>query len=506
MSAVTETAAAPNAQAPLPRAVRLVVASMGLLLLLAALDQTIVSTALPTIVADLGGLEHLSWVVTAYILASTVSAPLYGKLGDLYGRRNMVFVSVGLFLVGSMACGIAQTMTQLIFARALQGLGGGGLFVLALSTVGEIIPPRQRGRIQGVFAAAFSVASVIGPLVGGWFVEVASWHWIFFFNVPIGAAAVAIFAASFRPTGNRRQHRIDWAGALALSVSLASLTLATSLGGSSYPWLSPMILGLAALSIAATAAFVLIERRAPEPLLPLELFRMNTFRVTSGLGFITGAAMFGSVTFLPVYLQIAKGVSPTTSGLLLIPLTAGILTASLTAGQVMGRTGRYKWLPVIGLPLVVLGMVLLSTISPETSTTAFGGMIGLVGLGMGCVFPVMTTAVQNAVPFEHLGTATASGVMFRQIGGSLAVALFGTIFAARLAGSLAGIPGADSLGGGLEIGPQTLAELPAATREILAVAVSSAVHPIFWIGAALAAAGVLLATRLEDLPLRDRER
>ena len=491
---------------PFSTRTRLIIASIGLLLLLAALDQTIVSTALPTIVADLGGLEQLSWVVTAYILASTVAAPLYGKLGDLYGRRNMVFTSVGLFLLGSVLCGMSQTMGALIASRAVQGLGGGGLFVLALSVVGEVVPPRERGRIQGVFAAAFSVASVVGPLIGGWFTEAFSWHWIFYFNIPVGALAVAIFAASFQPTGKRAKRSVDWAGAAALSVALAAITLVSALGGTTYPWGSAEMLGLIALSFAATGAFIAIELRAEEPIIPMGLFRDNTFTVTSLLGFITGAAMLGAVTFLPVWLQLAKGVSPMTSGLLLIPLTVGILTTAMLAGRRMGQTGRYKWLPVIGLTLVTLGLLTLTTLSAETSLVLFSLMIALVGLGLGCVFPVVTTAVQNAVPFEQLGTATAAGVMFRQIGGSVAVAVFGTLFASGLTRLLAGVPGAEAFAGpgGLELGPQTLSRLPEAAREPLAQAVSQATQPIFWIAAAVAALGILVALRLDDLPLKGR--
>ncbi|SHJ12797.1 MDR family MFS transporter [Wenxinia saemankumensis] len=491
--------------APLSGTTKLVVVSIGLLLLLAALDQTIVSTALPTIVADLGGLEHLGWVVTSYILASTISAPLYGKLGDLYGRRNMVFVSVGLFLLGSALCGISQDMTQLILFRALQGLGGGGLFVLALSVIGDVIPPRQRGRVQGVFAGAFSVASVVGPLLGGWFVEVASWHWIFFFNVPIGALAVAIFAGAFKPTGNRTRHRIDWLGAAMLTLALGSLTLFSSLGGATYPWGSWQILSLGALAVAGIGLFLWAESRAAEPIIPLALFGMNTFWVTSLLGFITGAAMFGAVTFLPVFLQIAQGASPTMSGLMLIPLTAGILTASLLAGQFMQRTGRYKWLPVTGLSLMTLGVLSLTQLGPDTSTLVFSLMIALLGLGLGQVFPVVTTAVQNAVDRQFLGTATAAGVMFRQVGGSLAVAIYGAIFSTRLAAEMGDMPGAEGLAGaGLEIGPQTLAGIPDTARAAIAEAVTAAIHPIFWISAALAVAGVLVALLLEDKRLSGR--
>ncbi|GGL69798.1 MDR family MFS transporter [Wenxinia marina] len=497
-------AAEPTAIEPLPRWVKLVVVSIGLLLLLASLDQTIVSTALPTIVADLGGLEHLSWVVTAYILASTVAAPLYGKLGDLYGRRNIIFFSVGLFLLGSALCGMSQTMTQLILFRAIQGLGGGGLFVLALSVVADVIPPRQRGRVQGVFASAFAVSSVIGPLVGGWFVEIASWHWIFYFNIPLGGLAVAMFAASFKPTGVRTQHRIDWAGAAALSVSLASLTLFTSLGGNTLPWTSAPSIGLAALALVAGALFFWIEARAAEPIIPLSLFGMNVFRVTSAIGFISGAAMFGAITFLPVYLQIARGASPTESGLMLIPLTAGILTASNICGRYMGRTGRYYRLPLIGLTSLAFGMFLLTRLTPDTGTLTFSIYLVFVGIGMGCIFPVVTTAVQSAAPPEQVGTATASGIMFRQIGGSLGVAAFGALFASRMAASMAGVPGAGEVGGGFELGPATLDGLPEQVRELIGEAVTNAVHPVFYIACGLALAGLFLATRLQEIPLRGR--
>ncbi len=494
----------PPSQASLPEgqpapSVRLVILSIGLLLLLAALDQTIVSTALPTIVADLGGLDHLSWVVTAYILSSTVVAPIYGKLGDLYGRRNTVVVSVGLFLLGSALCGLATSMTFLILARALQGLGGGGLFVLALSVIGDVIAPRDRGKIQGVFAAVFGVSSVIGPLIGGWFVEVFSWHWIFYINIPLGGLAVAGFLASFKPLGRRVGHSIDWWGAATLSVSLASLTLVTSLGGRSYGWTSPQMLGLAAAAIAAGAAFVAIERRADEPILPLELFRLNVFWVTSIIGFIAGASMFGAITFLPIYLQIAQGASPTVSGLMLIPMTAGILVASTLAGRHMGRTGRYRQIPVIGTSFIVLGMLLLSRIEPDTSVPVFSLSLACVGLGMGCIFPVVTTAVQNAVPREVLGTATAAGLLFRQIGGSLAVAAFGALFAARLAGAMGGF----ELNGG-EIGPQMMAGLSPEMRGTVALQVADALRPIFWIAAGLGGLGLLFSLILEEVPLLSR--
>lgn len=484
-----------------PRAsVRVVVASIGLLLLLASLDQTIVSTALPTIVSDLGGLEHLSWVVTAYILASTVVAPLYGKLGDLYGRRNMVFLSVGLFLLGSALCGMAGSMTFLIAARALQGLGGGGLFVLALAVIGDVIAPRDRGKVQGVFAAVFSLSSVAGPLIGGWFVEAASWHWIFYINIPVGLVAVAGFAAGFAPTGRRVKRSIDWAGAATLSVALASLTLVTSLGGHTIAWSSPLALALVAVVVVSGGLFFVIETRAAEPILPPSLLRQNVFVVTSAIGFVSGAGMFGAITFLPIYLQIALGLSPTMSGLMLVPMTAGILATSTLAGRYMGHSGRYRILPMLGTGLMALGAVQLALLGESTGLVQFGVAILTLGAGMGCIFPVVTTAVQNSVPREMLGTATAAGVMFRQIGGSLAVAVFGALFSAGVAGALAGT----GFAGGLEIGPAMAAMLPDDQKAELAGAIVAAMHPIYWIVAGMAVLGFLCALILEEVPLTAR--
>jgi EmrB/QacA subfamily drug resistance transporter len=488
---------------PVPPATsRLVLWSIAVLLLLAALDQTIVSTALPTIVADLGGIDQLSWVVIAYALTSTVVAPLYGKLGDLYGRRNMVFTAVGLFLAGSALCGLSQSMPMLIGARAIQGLGGGGLFVLALSVVGDVIAPRERGKIQGIFAAVFSLSSVIGPLIGGGFVQVASWHWIFLINIPLGLAAVAAFAVGFAPKGVRTQRRIDWAGAATLSASLGGLTLLTSLGGRTWPWSSAPALALAAVVLIAAVAFILIERRAAEPILPLSLFGRNVFRNTSAIGFVTGALIFGAVTFLPIYLQIARGLSPMVSGLMLVPMTLGIISGTFVAGRYMGRTGRYRRLPVMGLMVTTAGALALTQVSATLPLWAFGGALVVYGLGMGCIFPVVTTAVQNDAPREQLGTATAAGVMFRQIGGSLAVAVFGALFAGRLAAGL-GPDGAALLASG-DLGPAALAGLDPALRDLAATAVVGAVWPIFAMAAGLGAVGLIFALMLQDVPLVDR--
>ncbi|MGH1368716.1 MAG: MDR family MFS transporter [Maritimibacter sp.] len=482
----------------------LLIFSIGALLLLAALDQTIVSTALPTIVSDLGGLDHLAWVVTAYFLASTIVAPLYGKLGDLYGRRNIVFISVALFLLGSALAGASQSMGWLIGSRAIQGLGGGGLFVLALSVIGDVVPPKDRGKTQGLFAATFSISSVIGPLIGGWFVEVASWHWIFYINLPIGALAVLGFAKSFKPRGTRTKHKIDWLGAATLSVALAAITLATSLGGNTFDWGSVQILFLATLGVVGVLVFIFVELRAPEPILPMGLFRNNVFTMTSLLSAVVGAAMFGGITFLPIYLQIAKGVSPTTSGLMLIPMTAGILITSIFSGQFMGRTGKYKVLPILGMATLALGFFLLSRLEADTTTLAFSLYLATVGLGLGAIFPVLTTAVQNAVEPRQLGTATASGLMFRQVGGSIAVAGFGALFAARLAASLPEGMGEAASGMSVELGPQAMAGLPEAARAVIGTAVTQAIHPIFQIGAGLAIAGFIMAFFLREVLLTRR--
>lgn len=500
---MTDTPAAPEAphashpSAPQQR-VGPIIVSIGLLLLLASLDQTIVSTALPTIVADLGGLDHLSWVVTAYILSSTVAAPLYGKAGDLYGRRNVIVLSVSLFLLGSALCGLASSMGFLIFARALQGFGGGGLFVLALSVIGDVIAPRDRGKVQGVFAAVFGVSSVVGPLIGGLFVQNFSWNWIFYINIPIGGLAIAVFLASFRPVGRRATGGIDWLGAAFLSIGLAALTLFTSLGGRTLAWDAPAELALAAGALLFLALFLWAETRAPEPILPLWLFRRNVFWVTSVIGFIAGAAMFGAVTFLPLYLQISLGLSPTESGFMLIPMTVGILIASTVAGRAMAATGRYKWLPIAGTAVLGLAMLSLSRLQPDTPLWLFGTELVFVGLGMGCIFPVVTTAVQNAVPKEVLGTATAAGLLFRQVGGSLAVAAFGAMFTGGLAAALGGVqlPG--------EIGPAMVAGLDPALRDSVSLGVADALRPIFLTAAVLAALGFLFSLVLEEVTLTNR--
>ena len=414
------------------RHLRLILGALMLTMLLAALDQTIVSTALPTITSDLGGLQELSWVVTAYLLASTASTPIWGKVSDLYGRKLMLQTAVVVFVIGSMLAGLSQSMGQLIATRAIQGLGGGGLMVLVLAVIADLIPPRERGRYMGLFGAVFGLASVIGPLLGGFFTEQLSWRWIFYINLPLGIAAFLILGAVLHLPNRHEKKPIDWLGAALLVAGVVMLLLVTVWGGHEYDWVSPQIGGLFFGGVIALVLFVLQELRTDEPIISMSLFRSRVFRVTSMIGFIVGFAMFGSIIYLSLYLQVVLGASPTESGLMLLPLMFGLLVTSIVSGRLITRWGRYKIFPIIGTALAAAGLFLLSRLGVDApySQIAIGMLV--LGAGLGNVMQVLVLAVQNTIDPKEMGAATSASTFFRSIGGSFGTAAFGAIWACLL--------------------------------------------------------------------------
>jgi EmrB/QacA subfamily drug resistance transporter len=480
----------------------------GLLLgmFLAALDQTIVATALPTIAGDLHGLARLAWVVTAYLLASTVSTPLWGKLGDQYGRKIFFQAAIVIFLIGSALAGLSQTMTELIIFRAIQGIGGGGLMVGAQTIVGDVVPPRERGRYQGFFGAVFGVTSVIGPLVGGFFVDNLSWRWVFYVNLPIGVIALVVVAAVLPGRRGREQHSVDYLGTIMIGGAATSLVLLTSLGGVTYPWGSGIIVTLGVLAVAFVAGFVVAERRAAEPVLPLHLFAKPVFAAAGAIGFVVGFAMFGALTYLPQYFQVVKGVSPTISGLRLLPLMGGLLLTSIGTGQLISRRGRYKVFPVLGTATMTVGLYLLSHLSPQTGALFASAGMFLLGVGIGATMQVLVIAVQNAVDYADLGAGTSGTTFFRSIGGSFGTAVFGAIFDHVLPGNITSalhgltLPPAVGITSGAS--PAALAKLPPAVHAALVSGYSASIRTVFLAAVPVGAVAFALTWTLKELPLR----
>ncbi len=485
---------------PAPLAEREVVTIIvGVLLsvFLAALDQTIVATALPTIAAEFQGVDHLSWVVSGYLLAATVATPIYGKLGDLYGRRTLLTIAIAIFVAASMLSALSQSMAQLIGARALQGVGAGGLMTLAQAIIGEAVAPRERGKYQAYFAAVFAASSVGGPIVGGLFVDFLSWRWVFWINLPFGLAALALcrFALRRLPV-HRHRARIDVVGAVLLALGVGALMLVLAWGGNLFPWTAPEIFVLGALSVSALAVFAWWERRAPEPLLPLHLFSNPVFRSAGGIIFFAAMSMMGAIAFLPLYLQLAAGASASSAGLLLIPMTLGIVGGSTISGRVMMRTGRYKFLPLVGMTLATAGYAAFAFTAAAYSEGLHVGVMAAIGTGIGMVFPVVTISVQNAVPARNLGIATSANGLARALGGAIGVAILGAVLAGALDDMM------QKLGGARFEGVATLARLPPAQRAEMLAAAEAAYAAMFFACAAMTLLSLACAVLMKELPLR----
>ena len=489
------------------RQILIIFSGLMLGMFLAALDQTIVGTALPTIVNSLHGLNHISWVVTAYLLTSTISTPLYGKLSDQFGRKGIFQFAIVIFLVGSVLAGLSQNMLELIAFRGIQGLGAGGLLAMAMTIIADVVSPRERGRYQGYFGAVFALSSIAGPLLGGVFTTYLSWRWIFYINLPIGIVALVVTSAVLKLPFRRESHRIDFLGAGLMMVGVTAALLLTVWGGAQYPWASPEIIGLGFVSAAFIAAFIVWEHYAAEPILPPALFRIGVFRTAATTSFLLSMVMFGSIIYLPLYLQLVDGVSIVMSGILMIPLMLGLLAASIASGQIVTRTGKYKPMPIIGSVLVIIGMWLLSHIGLHTPHLTMSLYVIVLGAGMGMTMQIMVLATQNAVPGNAIGTGTAGVTFFRSLGGAFGTSLFGAVFIAGLSHWIPRlVPGAAAAGihvsGNFSMSPAELHSLPPHTQYGILESFVRSLHTVFLIGVPIAAVMLVATLFLKQLPLR----
>ena len=494
-----------DAKAEDKRNILLVFAGLMVTMLLASLDQMIFSTALPTIVGELNGVDHMLWVTTAYILASTIMLPIYGNLGDLIGRKGLFIGAIALFVLGSIIGGLSQNMAWLIGGRAVQGLGGGGLMILAQAIIADVVPARERGRYMGIMGGVFALSSVAGPLLGGWFTEGIGWRWAFWMNVPLGALAIASAMLFLRlPKNSRTKPKLDVAGMALLAVASTCLVLTTTWGGTTYGWGSATIIALIVGTIVAAAAFVSAERKAAEPIMPPHLFRDRNFNLTTIAGLITGIAMFGALAYLPTYLQMVTGAGATKAGFLMIPMMAALLVSSVISGQLVSKTGRYKWLPIIGTLLVSVSLVLLSTMTPSLPVWTLCSYLAVMGVGLGMSMQILILIVQNSFPISQVGTATASNNYFRQIGASLGSAVVGSLFVARLTQLLTDrMPGAGSTAAGSSnsFTPAIVRELPEAVRGVIIGAYNDALTPVFLYMVPLILIAVVLLCFVKEKPL-----
>ncbi|MCX5559641.1 MDR family MFS transporter [Streptomyces sp. NBC_00038] len=502
MADKTEVAVEPEKQ---PRSVRVVLFALMVAMMLAMLDNMIVGTAMPTIVGELGGLEHLSWVVTAYTLATAASTPIWGKLGDMYGRKGAFMTSIVIFLIGSALSGMAQDMGQLIGFRAIQGLGAGGLMVGVMAIIGDLIPPRERGKYQGMMAGVMALAMIAGPLVGGTITDHWGWRWSFYINLPLGVVALLAISAVLHLPKKRVEGRIDYLGAGLLTVGITSIVLVTTWGGSEYAWGSARIMELIGIGVAALVGFVFVQTKAAAPVVPLHIFRSRNFTLMSIIAFITGFVMFGATLFLPLYQQSVQGASATNSGLLLLPMLGAMLVTSMVAGRVTTNSGRYKVFPVAGSVLMAVGLFLLSQMDTDTTRLTSGVYMAVLGAGMGCLMQITMLVAQNSVEMKDMGVASSTSTLARTLGSSFGVAIMGALFNNRVQHEMAeraGAIGSKVTEQSAQLDAASLAKLPAAAREAYQFAVSSGTHSAFLLGAVVAVVALVAAVFVKEVPLK----